>query len=191
MGKPTKLRQVPSRKQRRKQERAAKKARVSSYFSRSKEGVSIGGGVRETASDGRLDGRGRGVQRRSRLTSEQRRPMRVGWNKGSSTAKVGSRGRGWKGVEPTPLERRAALLSANRREDRMISQLEKLLKLKRRKNKKLPSSFEADGLGCILTHVRLFSHELYTSMAFNFIRTPSSIFTNKQTLQTRMTLCLY
>ena len=46
------------------------------------------------------------------------------------------------------LQRKRALESSSKRDDMEISRLEKLLKIKRRK--KLPTSFKAEGLDCIL-----------------------------------------
>ncbi len=158
MAKPTKLQRVPSRKKRRKQERSAKKARISAYFARQKEegGSGSGGTPPSGSSDGGVrkgrghpsTGRARNAPGRredwDRRSGGQRRGAGAVWGRGAS-------GRGREGAGPTPLGRRAALLSANQREDKVISRLEKLLRLKRRKNKKkLPASFEADGLGCIL-----------------------------------------
>lgn len=47
-------------------------------------------------------------------------------------------------------ERKRQLEEANKKEDKMIKDLEKKLKLNRRKSKALPKSFIAEGLDCIL-----------------------------------------
>lgn len=47
-------------------------------------------------------------------------------------------------------ERKRQLEEANKKEDKVIKDLEKKLKLNRRKSKALPKSFIAEGLDCIL-----------------------------------------
>lgn len=47
-------------------------------------------------------------------------------------------------------QRKKSLLEANREEDKIISNLEKQLKLNRRKSKTMPASFVSSGLDCIL-----------------------------------------
>ena len=46
--------------------------------------------------------------------------------------------------------RKQGLIEANKAEERAIKQLEKQLKMNRRKSKSLPTSFKNDGLDCIL-----------------------------------------
>lgn len=47
-------------------------------------------------------------------------------------------------------QRMEQLKRANLEEDKMIKQLEKRLKLNKRKNTSIPKSFTSDGLDCIL-----------------------------------------
>ena len=47
-------------------------------------------------------------------------------------------------------ERNAALLEDNRKDERLLRQLEKNLKMKKKKSNSLPQAFVNDGLDCIL-----------------------------------------
>ena len=49
-------------------------------------------------------------------------------------------------------QRHKQLIEANEAEDRNIKQLEKKLKLNKRKSKSMPASFSKDGLDCILVY---------------------------------------
>lgn len=59
----------------------------------------------------------------------------------------------WRGQGDVGKSHKASLLAANKREDREIAKLEKLLNLKKRKKKqkRLPASFHEEGLDCIHT----------------------------------------
>ena len=164
MAKQQKVLVKSSRKKRRKQERAAKKARIAQHFSRRRqeEEERLGGYVREGTSQNHLPD----DQSRKKSYGEQREATkkRGSGSRGKvhgqqwSSGRVGSRGIHVRapGSAPTALERRAALMAANQREDRVISRLEKLLKMRRRKNKKkLPASFQTDGLSCILSNLKV------------------------------------
>lgn len=54
--------------------------------------------------------------------------------------------------------RKKQLLDANLEEDRNIKQLEKQLKLNKRKSKSIPVSFSRDGLDCILCEIIFFMY---------------------------------
>lgn len=55
-------------------------------------------------------------------------------------------------------QRMQQLKQANLQEDKMIKQLEKRLKLNKRKSKSVPKSFVSDGLDCILYNFYNFQH---------------------------------
>jgi nucleolar MIF4G domain-containing protein 1 len=65
-------------------------------------------------------------------------------------------------------QRKKQLLQANLEEDRNIKQLEKQLKLNKRKSKSIPTSFATDGLDCIFFSLtKEFSVMIY---CFRFVR---------------------
>lgn len=118
-----KIKSKPAEKTRkilRKEKRQQKKINRAAYFSQKRNKKQEQNAIEETAS-----------------TKAQKRPR----SKDTIEKRMG------KNVKKQRMEQ---LKRANVEEDRMIKQLEKRLKLNKRKSKSTPKSFVSDGLDCIL-----------------------------------------
>lgn len=126
-----------SRKERRKQERAAKKQRKVQY--RSKRGQEV---LKDQKAVKTLNKPPETGQSSSQNSSKSPR-------EGDASASTGKKRPGL--VSP----KKKALLSGNERDEKEIAQLEKLLKVGKKKGH-LPKSFQEDGLDCIFGLFKLF-----------------------------------
>ena len=121
-----------SRKERRKIERAAKKRKNAAYFSRKKGPALLGTG--DTVE-----------LQQKKLKKAQKEVVQAA----SQPNEVLDKHTKKQHLELADVSRKSALLAANSKEDKEIAKLEKLLKMKKRKN--LPTSFSKEGLDCILS----------------------------------------